>query len=267
MDLPEGIIKGGKNGKTIVLQNPFESELIKRIYLPMNDEHHMPPKEQSQITPAEVQLLQWWIGEGASFDKKVNQTIQTQAIQAILKGLEAKRENAIFSNNDIPDTKIGEVSDSLIQRLRKMNIAIVPVGDESNYLSVSFAALPLATDDVLELLYPLKKNIIWLKLGGTKISDNALHHIGTFENLTRLSLDHTAITDAGLMELKNLKNLRYLNLANTSISIDGFIKLKSLSNLTSVYLYQTQIKKEDWIKIADKFPKVEPDFGDTRFRF
>ncbi len=261
LDLPEAILKGGKKGKTIVLQKPFDSEMIKRIYLPMNNEHHMPPKERSQITPAEVQLLQWWISEEASFDKKVNQIAQPETIKSILKGLEDENENSFFTNLDIPDVVIRKVSDSLIQKLRNKNIAVVPVSKESYYLSVSFAALPTATDEDIRLLEPLGKNIIWLKVGSTKITDKALHQIGSFENLRRLSLDHTAISDNGINEIKNLKQLQYLNLVGTPISIKGILSLESLTNLKTLYVYQSALKKEDWSTLKSKLPNVTLDSG------
>lgn len=261
LDLPEAILKGGKKGKTIDLQKPLDSEMIKRIYLPMNNDHHMPPKERSQITPAEVQLLQWWISEGASFDKKVNQITQPETIKSILKGLEAENENSFFTNHDIPETHISKAPDSVIQKLRNKNIAVVPVSTESNYLSVSFAALPAATDEDIHLLEPLRKNIIWLKLGGTKITDKALHQISSFENLRRLSLDHTAISNTGMIELANLKELQYLNVVGTSISAKGLLSLEPLSKLKTLYVYQTALKKEDWYMLKSKLPNVTLDSG------
>ncbi|MEO7987968.1 MAG: c-type cytochrome domain-containing protein [Chryseolinea sp.] len=264
LDLPEAILKGGKKGKTIVLQNPFDSEMIKRIYLPMNNEHHMPPKERSQITPAEVQLLQWWISKGASFDKKVNQITQPETIKSILKGLEANDENSFFVNHDISETPINKAPDSIIQKLRDKNIAVVPISKESNYLSVSFTGRPAATDEEISLLEPLRKNIIWLKLGSTKITDKALHQIGSFENLRRLSLDHTAISDNGMIELENLKQLQYLNVVGTSISVKGLMSLESLTKLKTLYVYQSALRKEDWSMLKTKLPNVTLDSGGYR---
>jgi uncharacterized membrane protein len=264
LDLPDAILKGGKKGKTIVMEKPFDSELIKRIYLPMNNEKHMPPKERSQITPAEVQLLQWWISEGASFDKKVSQLNQTENIKPILKGLQTINENSFFINADIPSAAISKVPDSLIQKLRDKNIAVVAVSKASNYLSISFAGFLTATDEDINILKPLRKNIVWLKLGSTKITDKTLQQIGVFENLRRLSLDHTKISDNGMSELKNLKQLQYLNVVSTSVSANGLEVLKSLDALKKLYVYQTALKKEDWPGLKTKLPNVTLDSGGYR---
>lgn len=261
LDLPEAILKGGKKGKTVVLQKPFDSELIKRIYLPAKNEKHMPPIERSQITPAEVQLLQWWISEGASFDKKVNQLAQNETLKTILKSLEASKEDSHYASHDIPEAEVSKVSDSLLQKLRDKNIAIVPLSKESNYLSISFAAFPSATDEVISLLEPVSKNIIWLKIGNTRITDKALRQIGKFENLTRLSLEHTSITDSGLKELNSLQQLQYLNIIGTSISAKGLVSLESLKNLKAFYYYQTSINKTDWEILRKAFPDVTLDTG------
>ena len=262
LDLPENILKGGKKGKTIVVEKPFESEMIKRIYLPMSHEHHMPPKGKPQITPAEVQLLQWWIGQGAKFDKKVTDLAQSETIKPILASLQSSDpEKTIFANVGIPEDAVNKVPDSVLVSLRNKNITVVPVTRQSNYLSVSFTAAPEATEETVSLLQPLARNIIGLKLGNTKITDKALKTVGKFENLIRLALEHTAITDSGLHELKDLRQLQYLNLVGTPVTAKGIMELQSLKKLKRVYLYKTSIEEKDWSLLKEKLPGVLLDKG------
>ena len=49
MDNPDYLMKGGKEGETIVAGSADESEMIKRILLEREAEHHMPPKEKTAI--------------------------------------------------------------------------------------------------------------------------------------------------------------------------------------------------------------------------
>ncbi|MCX8155537.1 MAG: hypothetical protein N3J91_03630 [Verrucomicrobiae bacterium] len=44
---------------------PRESELLKRLLLPLKDEDHMPPPGKPQPKPADLALLEWWIATGA----------------------------------------------------------------------------------------------------------------------------------------------------------------------------------------------------------
>jgi uncharacterized membrane protein len=73
MDQQDLLLKGGKHGAIIKANDPANSELIKRLLLPEEDEHHMPPKGKTPLTEQEIALLHWWIQQGAPFDKKVAQ--------------------------------------------------------------------------------------------------------------------------------------------------------------------------------------------------
>ena len=67
----ENLMKGGKSGKTVVAGKSAESELVKRIDLPADDDDHMPPKDKDQLTKKEIALIKWWIDSGADGEAKV----------------------------------------------------------------------------------------------------------------------------------------------------------------------------------------------------
>jgi uncharacterized membrane protein len=71
LDTPETILKGGENGAVLVPKNADVSELYRRTLLLMNDEKHMPPRTKVQLTPDELNVLKWWINEGADFKQKM----------------------------------------------------------------------------------------------------------------------------------------------------------------------------------------------------
>ena len=111
---------------------------------------------------------------------------------------------------------------------------------------------------------PLKKQLIWLKLGNTHIGDSALRVIAQCEQLMRLHLEQTKITDAGLIYLQQLKALRYLNLAGTAVTEAGVLQLKELPQLQSVYLYQTRVNRSQWKALQQQFPNTYLDSGGYR---
>ena len=67
------IVKGGKDGPVIRAFHPEESELLKRMLLPVEDEHRMPPKEKTPLKESEIAIFQWWVGQGADFSGKVKE--------------------------------------------------------------------------------------------------------------------------------------------------------------------------------------------------
>jgi mono/diheme cytochrome c family protein/uncharacterized membrane protein len=260
LDQPDFIMKGGKEGNDVLPGNPTESELIKRILLERNEEHHMPPKEKPQLTENERALLHWWVETGASFDKQVKDLPQQEKIKPILISMQGvgieKKPIA-----DIPEKETGKASESAINKLKERGAMVLPVAQNSNYLMVNFVTTDSLKDKDLELLMPIREQLIWLKLSDQPVGDEAMKTIGKLNNLTRIQLDHTAITDKGLVPLQQLSNLVYLNLVATKITSTGLSQLKSLSKLQSIYLYQTAIGKSEWENLKKIFPKAVLDSG------
>jgi uncharacterized membrane protein/mono/diheme cytochrome c family protein len=260
MDKPELLMKGGKNGEIIIPTKAEESEMIRRLLLPREDDDHMPPKEKPQLSEQEIALLHWWIASGASFDKKVKELEQPEKIQPILKNLENDVEEYIVESN-IPEEPVEQASEDALAKLRATGAVVLPVAQNSNYLMANFITARPLTDADMQLLLPLKKQLVWLKLGGTKIGDSALLQIGQCNNLMRVQLEHTAISDAGLAALKNLHQLKYLNLVGTKVTAKGLEQLKDLKKLKSLYLYQTKVEKSEWPMLQKIFPGTHIDSG------
>jgi mono/diheme cytochrome c family protein/uncharacterized membrane protein len=261
MDEPDLLLKGGKNGKIIVNGNAGESEMIKRILLPKEHEDHMPPKEKPQLTEKEVALLHWWINSGAAFDKKVKDLQQPTSIQPVLTSLQQPVTESEKTLPDIPEGEVAAADDAALQKLKDKGVIILPVAQNNNYLMANFVSAHGITNQDMELLTPLKKQLVWLKLGSAPINDSALTAIGKCTNLTRLQLEYTKITDAGLKQLNNLQKLRLLNLVGTKVTEQGIMSLKNLTGLRSLYLYQTLMPATAGANLQKAFPKTQIDFG------
>lgn len=258
LDEPEFILKGGKDGKVIKPGSAEESDMIKRLLLPRNDDDHMPPKEKPQLKESEIALLHWWISAGASFDKKVKELEQPEKMKPILLALQKVEKKMI---PDVPATEVAKANEDALQKLRERGVAIVPVSQNSNYLSANFVAVDSLTDKDIELLLSIKKQLIWLKLSGKKVTDTELKRIGQLKDLIRLQLDNTLITDNGLISLQSLNELQYLNLTGTKVSANGVLGLKGLEKLQALYLYKTGFSSADLAKIRQVFPKTKIDTG------
>ncbi|MDX1942073.1 MAG: c-type cytochrome domain-containing protein [Saprospiraceae bacterium] len=257
LDEPDFILKGGKNGAAVVAGEVKASELIKRLLLELNEEHHMPPKGKPQPTEAEIELLKWWIAEGCSFDKKVSEIPHNEAIKKVLSTYQ--KEEVPIQNEFVPTAKVEPADEKALESLRKLGIVVLPIEPNSPFLSVNFISVPSAADSLIQKLQPIATQIAWLKLDGTKISNNALSVITKMPNLTRLSLNNTSVSD--LNYLSNLKELRYLSLVGTQVNIQNLLALSKLAQLQQLYLFQTNITRVDSIQIQQLLPKTKLDFG------
>ncbi len=88
LDEPSFIDKGGEDGKIIVAGSAGESEMIKRLLLPLDNEDHMPPKEKPQLTKAQIELLNWWVNSGGDYHKKVAELNQPEKVKPYLAALQ-----------------------------------------------------------------------------------------------------------------------------------------------------------------------------------
>jgi hypothetical protein len=254
------MMKGGKDGVVIKPGKGDASELIKRMLLPLNDDDHMPPKEKPQPTADQIALLHWWIDNGAGFNNKVKQLNQPANVKTALLALQ-KASVPKHEDTDIPVQPVEQADNKIIDALKMHGIVVLPVAQNSHYLIMNFVTDTLVSNDVLQLMVQLKKQLAWLKINSTNINDSALGFIAQLTALTRLDVSHTAITDRGLQQLQQLQQLHYLNLVGTAITGQGLLQLKGLRSLRTVYLYQTHINKAAYAALKSSFPKTYLDTG------
>jgi len=260
LDQPEWILKGGKDGVVIVPGNAGKSEIVKRLMLPREEEHHMAPKEKPQLTSSEKSLVSWWIDNGADFNKKVKDLQQPGQIKPILNALQ--KSDVIKSNvTDIPEIPVERGDDGVITRLRHFGVIIQPVSRNSNYLEANFINAIVPDDSLIYLLPALKNQLVRINMSGLKLEEKNISPLGLCINIRRLDLAHTGITDKGLTFLLTLEQLQSLNLVGTSVTAEGVRKLKVLKHLRVIYLYQTRIDKKDWQRLAQTWPGVTLDSG------
>jgi Leucine-rich repeat (LRR) protein len=187
--------------------------------------------------------------------------LQTENIKSILQSLESEETNKVPVISELPEQAVNKAPEAAVLQLQKRGIAVAAIAQNSNYLSVNFVAAESFSAKDLQLLEPLKKQIIWLKLGYTPITDADMETISKLSGLIRLSLEKTNITDEGIKQLKDLTHLQYLNLVGTKVTTAGLRQLTTLKNLQHLYLYQTSISNSDWISLVQLFPETLIDTG------
>jgi uncharacterized membrane protein len=261
MDDINAFAKGGKHGEVFVPGKADESELMKRLALPRHEEGHMPPKEKPQPTPQQMELLQWWINCGASFDKKVNQLHQPEKIKPLLLALQNPGASQAVQNNWLPEKEVVKADEVVVGKIRAVGVAVVPVSRNRNYLSVSFIAAGEIKEETWKLLVALKEQLVELRMGAGNLSKTGLTQLALCTGLRKLYLNNTSVTDNDLAGLKTLTQLQYLNLVNTKVTAQGLLSLAGLKELSVIYLYKTGVAKADWASLQQAFPKMRLDSG------
>jgi hypothetical protein len=77
--------KGGESGEVIKPGDPGASELFRRITLPATAEGYMPKNHKTPPSPAEIDVLRWWIEIGAPDKGIVRDLKPPQAVSTELK--------------------------------------------------------------------------------------------------------------------------------------------------------------------------------------
>ena len=246
LDTFEMIMAGGLNGPAIVLGDSEGSNLVHVIHLPLDSNEHMPPKGQPQPSEEIVQLLTWWIDQGASETAKQEDLEITPAVASH------------FLKVDV------------LEFLSREEIAIqLEALEDRSTLTIDFLAQndqrlgvhgKKASDQDLQALLPLKPNITKLNLGDSAITDTGLETIGRMTNLTHLHLNNTSITDEGIKHLGNLYQLTYLNLYGTDIGDAALLVLRRIKSLKKIFFWGTRVTREAAADLHQSvFPAVESD--------
>lgn len=265
MHTNETLLKGGRGvGSDIVIKGEADdSELIYRITLPKDDEEAMPPFEEKDhynpVTPQELEVMKAWIQLGASFGLLVTDLDETgqKAAEHVFKNMPKKILSLTAKLQ--PQLPVVPAADpKALAALRKAGVLALPIAQNTNtiYVNASYAGKSF-DDKKLQLLNPLAKQLLWLNLARTGVTDKGIQSLGKLNMLTRLHLENTSITDSASAHLSKLKGLEYLNLYGTGVSDASIGNLSKLSKLSKVFLWQTKVTQ----KGADSLKKSFVDAG------
>lgn len=253
LDKPEYVLKGGKEGQVIKTGNSNDSELFKRISLSIEEEDHMPPRKEAQLHASEIELIRWWIDEGASFESSVLALKPNPELEAYFKSLLAGAP----AQSWLPENPVAAADANVLKKLRSEGISVVPVSVNSNYLSVSFTGKKQINPGDFELLKAIALQLVSLNLGRTLIADDDIAQLAALKNLRRLHLDHTGITDKGLDKIPS-DVLVYLNLVGTQVTNAGVKTLARLKSLKELYIFDTRITAKG---VGQLDPGIRVDTG------
>jgi mono/diheme cytochrome c family protein len=240
LDTYAGVMAGGVSGPVVIAGDPAESELLKRLHLPLDHKKHMPPKGRPALTDDEADVLTWWVEAGVPAAGTLR-TLKapTEVRAAFSRSLPVEELRAVEELQRRQaaeyETTLATVRAAVPGSLR----AIVP-GERDLEYSAAVAGATFG-DAELEKLSAAGKDLIWLDLSRTRITDAGLKALEKMPNLQHLDLRGTAVGDAGLDKLAPLHNLRTLGLYGTSVTDAGLPALQRLSGLRRLYVGGTGV--------------------------
>jgi uncharacterized membrane protein/mono/diheme cytochrome c family protein len=240
LDTHAAILAGGLSGPAVIAGAPAESELLRRVRLPLDDKKHMPPKGRPPLTDDESAVLAWWVEAGAPAVGTLGSLKAPAEIRvAFSRTLPESERRAVeaFQQRQAAEyeTTLAAVRASVPGSLR----AILP-GERDLEYTAAVAGTAFG-DAELEKLAAAGPHLIWLDLSRTGITDAGLKALAKMPKLERLDLRETAVGDAGLESLAPLRSLETLGLYGTAVTDAGLPALQRLPGLKRLYLGGTQV--------------------------
>jgi len=258
LDSEEGIRKGGKSGPVIAAGDWEESELVRRVTLPPTSTKFMPAKNLPPLNNLEINVLKWWIANGADYQKKVAATKpddKTKYLLTVYLGLDTDAK---------PVVKLPEVpaaSAETLKKLKEAGIMARPLSQETHLLDVSIpGARNMSAEqrrEQLKQLLLVKEQVYWLNLSDGGLVSEDVKILSQLPRLNRLHLQKNDIRDDGIGYLRELKGLEYLNLYGNPLTDSCIPAIQALPSLKKVTLWQTRLSDKGIAGLSTRSNQLE----------
>ena len=257
LDAPEWIQAGSEDGPVLVAGVPEESELLRRLRLPLEHEDHMPPEAKPQPSADEIARLEAWIRSGASFEGE----FELPATAPASAPAEPSGTGEETESSRAPGAPAG--SDALLE-LERALVHVEPLAQGSELRWIDVAAVASAIDDAEaeRLLAPVAPNVAQLSLARSAIGDTTLALCARMEQLVRLDLSWTKITSRGLAALAGHRALAELVLVGTPLDDAAVEGLLALPALEKVSVWGTGLPAEALARLREQRPALAVHAGD-----
>ena len=224
------ILKGGESGVILTAFDPAGSHLYNYPNLPMEDEMHMPPEGNSQLTNLEIQLIKLWIESGSDFENVTR-----------VDDLSIENKNSLISFFPPEQKNVSPPSLNHLKKLIDLDFRLERNSNENNFIEAKFVGTKLKSSHISALL-KIKKQLIKLDLSNSNLNDKLFFRLSKLENLKYLKVDNTSLIDISLKHLP--KFLETLIINGNNISNDGLSFLEGNESLKNIYAWNTNIDDE-----------------------
>lgn len=246
--------EGDEDYWAILAGKPEESELLRRVKLPLGDDEIMPEKGEP-LSKQEQQLIEQWIREGAVWgeagDKAIADALAAAEIPMITFELPALEDGA------------DKAIEAAMTALRQQGAVVQRVAEDTDAIDVNLSLLrDKVTDETLKLLEPLAPRLVWLNVSRTAITDASAASLGKLKQLRRLHVANTEVGDGAVRAMADLEKLEFANFYGTKITDDALPFFLLMPALKKLHAWQTGVTAEGAKAARDHFAKFEVDVGD-----
>jgi len=249
----EGIRKKWKDhAELIVAGKPKESDLYKRLVLPIDDKKRM-PKGADPLSETEIKLIHDWIEQGATF---------SVAVPADGKEKEADDASKMPAKESEPLPEVVAASPEAVEALTQAGALVLPLYADSHLLQVSFAYSDEPADDAdVALLVPVAEQLFSVNLSKANVSADGCAPLASCKNLRQIHLENSSVTDGALVHLSNLAFLTYVNLYGTEVTDAGLDQLSNLSRLEKLFVWKTKASYEKAMALQESIKGLTVSLG------
>lgn len=228
-----------ESGYPILQSVLVESELFKRVSLPLNNKKFMPTKGKP-LSYSEIKILEYWINMGADslavFDHK---NMTPELLQLMIRDYNLDYNPKPYISTIIVD----EVEQQKVAILIENGFTVNRLGEDNFLLDVSYDGDLLSLEQI-NFLKQIADNITYLNLSDCGLSDQLLAELPELRNLTKIDLHSNPISDNALQHLQKYRHLEVVNLYDTQVSNLGLKVLLDLDSLKRLYLWKTKVTQQ-----------------------
>lgn len=260
----EAAMIGGDSGPLWLAGKPSESEVVRRMKLPHDDEEHMPPSGEAQLAAEEVALIVRWIERGAKRDGSVDDLKLEPALAKAVAELATKLAE---EGGGAAKEPLWEYDPAAVERSRAPLAKQVAALQEAFPGALSYESRTATTlrfnaaglgrdfgDAQLVKLAEVGEALAELDLSSTAVTDGAAATLGRFSNLRVLRLGYTAVGDATVAALSPLAKLEVLVLTGTHATPASLAAVGRLGALKRLHAVDSPLAEA---ALAAKLPVVE----------
>lgn len=244
----------GADEPSVVAGKPDDSELLRRLGLPADDDEVMPQKGEA-LSKEQQQLVRDWIAQGAEWPEAGDTWLGEQLALRVVPKI-------TFELPALDDAQRATLEQA-VKRLQGLGALVQPVAADTEALELNLSLLRDKADDALMAgVEQLAPRLVWLHLGRTAVTDASAATLAKLTQMRRLQAQHTALGDTTFTALKALNHLETVNAVGSKLGDQGLAALAQLERLSRVYAWQTQVTPAGALAARKQAPKLDVDLGD-----
>ena len=132
---------------------------------------YLPPRENRQLAPDEIRLIEWWIQSGARFDQPLSNAPANMVptMKKVIDVAETRRNSRVGATGG---PKVTAADGGALQAVKDFGVNVLPVSKGSNALAIHCDDMASEiNDDALKHIAQVGPQVVWLNLAKTRVTD------------------------------------------------------------------------------------------------